>query len=79
MNMQVPESSPASHQQRRSSKEFISNLRQATVSVHTKQQEERLRLSMGGVAQLDGPRAMVHTIPVLQTCIPSLLIYIGQD
>lgn len=72
MNMQVPESSPASHQQRRCSKQFISHLRQVPVRVCTERQEERLRLSMGDVAQLDGPKshgahhsgtANVHTIP----------------
>jgi len=55
--MQVPESSPASHQQRQSSKEFISHFRQAPQSVSTRRQEERWRLSMGDVAHLDGPKS----------------------
>lgn len=72
MNIQAPESSPASHQERRSSTEFLSHLRQAPVSVCTKHQKERLRLSTGDVAQLDGPKshgahhsgtANMHTVP----------------
>lgn len=50
----------------------FSHLRQAPVRVCTEWQEERLRLSMGDVAQLDGPKshgahrsgtANMHTIP----------------